>query len=373
MPEMYIFIGAIILVIIRGVLFNIGTIKERQKNNSINSQNKLPYISVIVPARNEEKNIHKCIKSIAENNYPKDKYEIIVIDDRSQDLTSEVIKGLFDDYSNLRLLQIKAETEELNLRGKPGALQAGIESSKGEIILMTDADCTVENNWIRTIANLYEDDSLGLVASFTYVKGRAVFQIFQSIEWVYMHILAAAGIGLHQPLGCFGNNLSVRKSDFIKVGGYRNIKFSVTEDLALLQEIFSLGRKVTHLCHADAKVSTLPVRSTSEYFRQHHRWAIGGLLLGWRATIFVLSTAALWLAVIMSIIISEPLLIIAALASRMMGDFSLIYPTLSVLKLDKLKKWILPADLFIIIVELIVPFLLLDTQIVWKGQVFKKN
>lgn len=76
---------------------------------------------------------------------------------------------------------------------------------------MTDADCIVHPDWIRTIAECYADDNIGLVASFTLVGGKRLFDIIQSVEWIYMNTMASAGVGLNIPLGCYGNNLSVRK------------------------------------------------------------------------------------------------------------------------------------------------------------------
>jgi cellulose synthase/poly-beta-1,6-N-acetylglucosamine synthase-like glycosyltransferase len=367
----YICTISVFIVICRGLFFSFGAFLERRKHNLNFTNSSLPMVSVIVPARNEEQHIANCLESIARNNYPIDKFEIIAVDDRSNDNTANIIKGLSEKYLNVKLLQVFHPSTEINLQGKPGALQAGIDIAIGDILLFTDADCIVGENWIRTITDVFQDKSIGLVCSFTYIDGKKFFDIYQSIEWIYMHALGAAGIATFQPLGCFGNNLALRRSDFMKFGGFRGIEFSVTEDLALLQTMIANNKKARHLCNPDSKVITAPCKTIKEYLSQHHRWAIGGLNLGWRATFFILSSVAFWVAVILGAIFLRPEFIALVLAARMIGDLSIIYPSLKALKLSKFYKSVILSDLLMIIIEVTVPFLLLDKEIVWKDQVFR--
>ncbi len=357
---------------LRGVIFLTGAYKERKHTYNKSSETK-PFVSVIVPARNEERNIMQCINSIHNNNYPEDKYEIIAVNDRSTDNTLSVLNDLSRSIKNLKVINVTEENKIKNLRGKPGALEKGIAAARGEIILMTDADCLVGKHWIETMAAQYNTPEVGLVASFTNVLGKRIFDIIQAIEWAYLHTMASAGVGLKQPLGCYGNNLSVSKKAYIAVGGYRKIKFSVTEDLALLQTIHKAGYTVRYLTHKDADVDTFACKTFSEYLKQRHRWAVGGLDLGWRAAIFVISSALLILGIIASIVIWNPVYLTAIVLTRMFWDYLLIGSSFNILQKKELKKWIPVAVLFFIVLETIVPFLLLKKQVEWKGQVFIKD
>lgn len=372
MIENIIFLSAITIYALRSAIFCFGAYKERKKNYKLPEPDTTPFVSVLIPSRNEEVNIEKCIHSIAKNTYPQDKYEIIAINDRSTDKTGEILAKLEVIYTNLRVVTVSEETANKNLKGKPGALQAGIDVAKGSILLMTDADCTVEPKWIEGIARAYSDKDTGLVACYTTIDGKNIFENIQAVEWLCMHTMGTAGIGLGEPLGCYGNNMSVRTVDYNKVGGYEKIKFSVTEDLALLQAIYHSEKKIRYIPDFNTSVNTLPCKTLKEYFRQHHRWAIGGMALGWRAAVFVITSLALWIGIITAIITLQPLWLAAVVMSRVIGDYFMIIPTLRILKRNNLIPWVIPSVIFFIIAEAIIPFLLLKKDISWKGQIFKK-
>jgi cellulose synthase/poly-beta-1,6-N-acetylglucosamine synthase-like glycosyltransferase len=363
---------AITAFTIRGIIFLTGAYIERRHSIKTPAAIK-PFVSVVVPARNEEHNIAQCIKSINDNHYPKDKFEIIAVNDRSTDATLQILTELSHSVSNLKIINITEENKIKNLRGKPGALEKAIAIANGGIIMMTDADCLVGEHWIETVVAQYNNEDVGLVASFTNVLGKKIFDKIQAIEWAYLHTMASAGVGLKQPLGCYGNNLSVSKKAYNDVGGYKKIKFSVTEDLALLQAIHKKGYTVRYLTHKDADVDTFACDTFADYLKQRHRWAVGGLDLGWRAAIFVITSALLILGIISSLIIWNPVFFAAIVLTRMFWDYLLIAGSFNILDKKDLKKWIPLAVLFFIVLEIIVPFLLLKKKVVWKGQTFTKH
>ncbi|MCX6154563.1 MAG: glycosyltransferase [Candidatus Kapabacteria bacterium] len=364
-----IFIFAFVFYGLRCILFIIGSYLERIKSKKSFNSTFLPKVSIIVPARNEEKNIKNCIESIALSNYPKENFEIVVVNDRSEDSTGAILKELSINIPNLVVLEIKNASEK-NLQGKPGALDAGIKLSKHDIILMTDADCTVHKNWIATMASHYADEKVGLVASYTLIKHRTAFHFMQAIEWIYMHTMGAAGMGINFPLGCYGNNYSVRKSDYFALGGYENIKFSLTEDLALVIAIFKLGKKVHYVVNENSSVHTLPCDNFGEYIRQHHRWATGGKGLGWFAILFVLVAFSLMSALVAALITQNYSMFFCLLGFRVIMDSIVSFPAIISFKQWKLLPWLIPSVPFFIFVEFIVPFLIINPKVKWKGQIF---
>ena len=350
--------------------FVFGAARERSKI-IVDSTLELPFISVIIPARNEESNIKNCIVSLTKSTYPIDKFEIIVVNDRSTDSTANVLEFLKSQYINLNVITLSEPRLDKNLQGKPGALQAGIDNSKGEIILFTDADCTVHTLWISTMAKQFSNPNVGLVPSFTLIKATTVFEQMQAIEWLMNHTMASAGVGIGQPLGCYGNNLGVRKTAYESVGGYANIRFSVTEDLTLLQAIFAKGWEVRYICSPDAVVTTLPCTTLKEYILQHHRWLRGGVDLGWRAVVFVAFSASLWICITTAILNNHYWLLPIIFGIRVLGDFAVIAPTLAILKRKKQIGWAFLAVGFITVLELVMPISLLKKEVVWKGQTFR--
>ncbi len=373
MIEQILVIQGLIIFSLRSIIFLIGLFNERRRKSPEWSSDIRQFVSVIVPARNEENNISDCIKSIMSNSYPKNQFELIVVNDRSTDNTGMVLEDLHVMYTNLIIIKITEETADKNLKGKPGALQAGIRAAKGDIILMTDADCIVNEKWIEQVVKSFNDHEVGLTAAVTNINGKNFFETVQGVEWTYMHTMACAGIGLNQPLGCFGNNLSVRKSVFDELGGYEKIKFSVTEDLALQQAVFNYGKKVRYMVSEETSIDTLPCKTFKAYMKQRHRWSLGGLKLGWRAALFVVSSLALWTGIISSVLFCNISWLIALLAIRIFWDSLLIIISLKSLRRMKSVKWIVPSVFFFMLMELVVPFLIFDKETTWKDQVFRHN
>jgi cellulose synthase/poly-beta-1,6-N-acetylglucosamine synthase-like glycosyltransferase len=355
---------------LRTIFFKIGFQKQIKTITIGNSDNELPFVSIIVPARNEEKNIQNSIVSILNSTYPKDRYEIIAINDRSDDKTKSILEELSKKNLNLRIINVNKENRINNLRGKPGALQQGYNVAKGDLILMTDADCIVNQSWIETVVNNFSPKKVGMVASFTLIDGHNFFDKIQAIEWIFLHTMASGALALGHPLGCYGNNLSVKKDDYFKVGGYRNIRFSVTEDLALEQAFFREGIGIKYLCSFESSVTTLPTQTLKEYLKQRKRWAIGGRALGWRAFLFVLSSLAIWIAILISALNLNFSSFYIVIIFKILCDFALIAKPLKILKRESLYIYLVPAILIFILMELIVPFLIIDKRVSWKGQTF---
>ncbi len=368
-----VFVLSICIFTLRIILFLIGSFIESRKAIPELRIEELPFVSVIIPARNEESKIEQCILSISKNNYPIDKYEIIAINDRSIDDTGALLDELCKTIPNLKVIHNDSSKALRNLQGKPGALQLAINNSFGEIFIMTDADCTVSQNWLITHARCYKDKKLGLTAAYTNTNGDTLFSKIQAVEWLYMHTMAIGGIGLKIPLSCYGNNMSVSRKSFDELGGYENIKFSITEDLALLHATYNSGWHVRHLSNVDSSITTLPNRNFKEYLSQHHRWAVGAMALGWKAFFYVLSFVPMWIGLVLSVIVGDYCWFGIILGSRIILDSVLSIPVMFRLKRTDLLIYLVPAIFFMMSIELIAPFFLLKRNISWKGQVFKDD
>ena len=245
----------------------------RRKCDKLQSSTNLS-VSVIIAARNEEANLYDCLESVTNQTYPLSLYEIIVIDDASTDGTETIYNDFIKRYSNIKSIRVKNDTI---IRGKANALAQGIEAATGEIILITDADCTVPRTWVAQTAERY-DPEVGLIGGFTLQKAATPFEGMQSLDWTFILGMAAATAGLGHPLGSIGNNLSFRRSAYDQVGGYRKLKFSVTEDYTVVQAIVG-SHQWKYLYPIDLKhlVESKTCPDFQSLVRQKHRWGKGGL------------------------------------------------------------------------------------------------
>ena len=131
----------IVLYFLEHLVYFFGMLRNYNSSKVDFDESNYPSVSVIVSARNEEKNISMCIESLLKIDYPREKIEIIVINDRSTDKTGEMVKSY--SQKNPELIYMETEESSSRLKGKTGALNQAIRKSKGEIIFTTDADCEV--------------------------------------------------------------------------------------------------------------------------------------------------------------------------------------------------------------------------------------
>jgi cellulose synthase/poly-beta-1,6-N-acetylglucosamine synthase-like glycosyltransferase len=366
--------AAMALYCLRTLIFMLGAYKERRKRIRYDVPSLFtPFVSVVVPARNEEENIAPCVVSLMQSDYPLEFFEVIVVNDRSSDKTGDVLSGLQAKYPNLIVHNTSEDTTNTNLQGKPRAVHQGIMRSRGEFVLMTDADCLVPPTWISAIAHTFQNPHIGLIASYTLAKGARFFDRLQMLEWLINNTMASAGVGLGQPLGCFGNNLSVRRRVYDELGGYPHIRFSLTEDLALLQAVTNAGHEARYICAHETHIDTQPCPDIPAFIKQHHRWVNGGKALGWRAVGFVVSSSAMWLGIVLAVASASWGLLALLLAVRTVSDMALTYPAFRELRMAANIAWIPIAEPFFLLIELMTPFLGLKSSVEWKGQILRNH
>lgn len=352
-----------------------GTIRELNKNKNIDKQTKEfdGFISIIIPARNEEENIEIAVRSAFNANYDKSRYEIVAVNDRSTDKTGEILDKLKQEMPNLIVLHLTEESKGKDLVGKAGALQLGIEASRGDLILLTDADCEINPEFINFYAKVFANNDIKLALSYSLIKSKSIFDSIQAVEWFYLHTIASAGIGMNHHLGGYGNNMAFLRDIYFEVGGYRKNKFSVTEDFVLIRAIFNTGAKIKYLMYNESSVLTMPMPDLNSYIEQHRRWALGGIAHhGWVAVAFIASTLSVWFGLILSFIMGWYWMGLGFVSMRAVAD-----ATIALIPMIKMKDYkylsSMPISLiFFQLFELILPFTLFKRQIVWKDQVFKQ-
>jgi cellulose synthase/poly-beta-1,6-N-acetylglucosamine synthase-like glycosyltransferase len=331
-----------------------------------------PNVSVVIAARNEESNIKPCLESLANLAYPKEKLEIIIVNDHSTDRTGEIISEFIKENDFIKT--IVPEIKNDSLKGKPNAISQGIEMSHGEIIFVSDADCMVPPNWIKDIVKYY-DESTGLVCGFTYTEYGKIFYGMQSLDWLFLLTVASGSFAIKTPLSCVGNNMSFRRKAYEEVGGYRGLRFSVTEDAALLIEIANKTKwKFKLPFERNSLVLSRACSNFMDLFHQKKRWGAGGKrspVLG-----FILMSAGF---LISSLILALPFLnlsfkyILIPVISKLVLDFLFLLIPLTYFNLLKLYKFFLIFEIYFIIYVFTLPFMVyIDKSVRWKGRVYKQ-
>ena len=232
-------------------------------------------ISVIIPARNEEANIEACLESVINQSYPKNLFEVIVVDDFSTDKTSEIIRSFAT--KNVSLISLKDFTKEGELNSyKKKAIEIAISKAKGDLVVTTDADCIVQNKWLETIASFYENHHpVFIAAPVTYYGENNFLKIFQSLDFMTLQGITGASVYKKFHSMCNGANLAYEKKAFLEVGGFSGIdNIASGDDMLLMHKIYDrYPERVLFLKSHDAIVKTRPAGQFKEFLNQRIRWA----------------------------------------------------------------------------------------------------
>ena len=263
-------------------------------------------VSIIIPARNEEKNIGRLLKSLQEQTYPTELFEIIVIDDHSTDKTAEIVA----QFAGVKLLQLKEDT--INSYKKK-AIETGIAAASGELIITTDADCIPTRSWLQTIISFKEKTNAGfIVAPVVFECTNEPVQIFQALDFMVLQGITGASVTKKLLSMCNGANLAYEKTLFYQVQGFDGIDHIASgDDMLLMHKIArKFPDRVYYLKSKDAIVNTQPMLTWKDFFNQRIRWAskathyddkriFGVLLLVYlfNFSFLVLLVAGVWLPV----------------------------------------------------------------------------
>lgn len=230
-----------------------------------------PHISIIVPFRNEVGNMEHLIKSFMSLNYPRDHWEVILVNDHSTDLSVEMAQSVIGGYENFLIHNLDAHQQ-----GKKQALQAGIQLAKFKIIATTDADCTVPFGWLKSIGESFQNENTRLSIGFVKLgKTASLFGRIQAIELTSLMASTAAAVGWGHPIMCNGANLAFRKETFFEVGEYHDhINIASGDDEFLMRKIKNrFHDSVTIHSSQDAVVVTQEQETVGGFINQRIRWA----------------------------------------------------------------------------------------------------
>ncbi len=229
-------------------------------------------VSVLIAARNEEENIARTLDCIVAQDFPKELLEIIVVDDHSTDATAAIVATYAD--RGVTLIQLN-EGSQLNSYKKL-AISRAIAQAKGEIIVTTDADCRMGRSWLKTIVQYFQEADAYLVSSpVVYTEEKSSFERLQTLEFLYLIGLGAAGIGNGNPTTCNGANLAYRKDVFWEMGGFKGIdNLASGDDELFLHKVAEKHADRIGFCKSvEAIVFTDAKSDLKSFISQRKRWA----------------------------------------------------------------------------------------------------
>jgi cellulose synthase/poly-beta-1,6-N-acetylglucosamine synthase-like glycosyltransferase len=229
------------------------------------------FVSVIVAARNEEHTLPHLLEDLQRQTYPENLFEVIIVNDHSTDGTA-ALAGNFDG----RHWQMIVPNGVAEASSKKLAIASGIEKAKGELLVITDADCRVGIEWVETMARFYtEKDASFIAAPVRFTHDHSLLQVFQVLDFITLQGITAASVAGNVHTMCNGANLAYTRTAFQSVDGFAGIdKVATGDDMLLMHKIWKRDPgRVFYLKSRQAIVSTEPMKTWTEFLQQRKRWA----------------------------------------------------------------------------------------------------
>jgi len=340
--------------------------------------------TVIVPFRNEAENLPALLKSIQDLKYPINLFEVILVDDDSNDNSVEVIKKVLDTSRFRR--DIRTDISIINNERKTNApkkdaITTAIHSAKHEWIITTDADCLLPELWLNSFdAFIQQTTTKCIVGPVKYHDANGFLNHFQSLDLLSLQGATIGGFGINRPFLCNGANFAYKKSVFNAVNGFEgNTNIASGDDIFLLEKVAKTYPKSVHYLKCEgAIVSTKPQKTWADLFSQRMRWAaktsayntvfakLTGLIVLLMNTLFV---TALFLFLFNSF---NAKILLYIIVIKLYLDFLLIYKKAAFFNQKHLFKSYLLGFFVYPFFSVYVAFASIFKGYSWKGRTFKK-
>lgn len=369
-------------------------------------------VSVLIAARNEEEHIGNCILSLLQQDYPKELYEIIVIDDHSEDKTLETLQKFIQSLrvpitepsaialersnpfiqsgynSEIASPRLSAPSlavvsrNDANRSFKKQAIELGIRNSTGDLIITTDADCIAENKWISTVVSYYEKHHPVMIASpVAFIGEGGLLEKWQSLDLCGMMAITAGAITNRFPNMCNGANLAYEKKVFEEVGGFSEIdKQPSGDDVMLMMKIAKKYASEVHFLKAkEAIVFTQTEKTWNGLFQQRLRWLSKGTTFpDWKVSSVLVFSWLFNVSILINFLAGffvQELWFVTGIAFLMktVVELPLLWSGCSFFEKQKLIVFVLPAQFLHILYVVIVGGMSRFYKYTWRGRTYSNR
>lgn len=335
--------------------------------------------SIVVPFRNESKNLHQLLKSIQQLNYNPNLYEILLVNDSSEDEFRLVIENFQKHFPSTNILLL--DNERKTASPKKDAINTAILKAKYNWIVTTDADCIVPISWLQIFNQYIEDHQpLFICAPVKFEEENSLLFHFQNLNFLSLIGSTIGSFGIKKPIMCNGANLCYKKDIFKTLNGFDgNLSYASGDDIFLLEKMVENFPDQTHFLKSDsAMVETRSESSIISFYNQQLRWASKSSSYKNNFTKFV-SIVVFIMNFTISILVIYTVLFSAfyiwfllIFISKMLIDYILIKKTTNFIKSKKsLKLYLLTSVLYPFFTTFIAITSIFKSY-QWKGREFNK-
>ncbi len=333
--------------------FIIGQYRFLKNNEPIPSESfaeDLPAISVVLPFHNEEQTLPVFFSLMDKQNYPAELVELILVDDESTDHSPLKAKNYaaFSKY----LVKVVSSFRQEGKAPKKTAISLGIRKASSELIVLTDADVSGGENWLRSLAAVFIKENSDMIiapVAIDYESDPHPFYRVQALDFAGLIACGAGAAGWGKPFLCNGANLAVRKSAFESISGYAGYETILSgDDVFLLEKMRTNRRKISFCWHDEALIYTSPKKDLKSFMLQRSRWASKNHKYDSTALVISLLLIYLYFWVLPAAMLWLPLNVwLPALGIKILFDLLLTVPLLKrLMPGNDLARTVISAELF---------------------------
>lgn len=351
---------------ISALIFGFSKIKREKIENSLPKT----AFSIVVPFRNEAENLPKLLLSISKLNYPKELFEVILVDDESEE------EFLITNYEfSITIINNNRKSNS----PKKDAIETAIEIAKNEWIITTDADCIVQKDWLISMDNYIQNTNVKMVASgVTYLAKKGFLHAFQTLDFLSLQGATVGSFGIEKPFMCNGANFAYSKAFFNELNGFNgNENVASGDDVFLLQKaVLKEPKSVGFLYNSKSIVATQTVNTWKALFMQRVRWAAKSTgyssIFGKTLALIVFVTNLSWVLGFGFWVLGtlDQNYFMLFIGSKFLIDLVLLLKAARFFK-TKL-RWIIASSLLYPFFSATVALYALFGKYEWKGRTFKK-
>lgn len=337
--------------------------------------------TVIIPFRNEAENLPELLDSLLNLNYPKHLFEVVLVNDDSEDDSVKTIKNQLSHSQttqyNIKIIDNQRKTNS----PKKDAITSAIKQAKHQWIITTDADCIVPIYWLDSFDNFIQSHTVKMIAGpVCYNQNKGLLNYFETLDFLSLIGATIGGFGINKPFLCNGANLAYQKQFFKQLNGFEgNTNIASGDDIFLMEKALKTdNQSILYLKNNQAIVTTKPQSNLKNLISQRVRWAsktsnyknnfakIVGLLV-------LLMNASLvigLLLVALGLFALKPFAYLFFI--KVAIDFILIYKACQLFNKEELLKHYLWSCFIYPFFSVYIAFISMFTTYKWKNRTFKK-
>ncbi len=256
----------LVMAIAFAVVLNAWTAVFNRQESSDRVSGDMPRVTIIVPARNEERNVAAVLQDLYAQDHPRTLMEVILVDDASEDRTRTIASGMARSWPELRVLAATGT-------GKKAAIAQGVSEATGDLIVLTDCDVRCGPTRVSSIVQHWMATGSQMIVLPVITQGDGLLGSLQANEQLALTGVAMGAAGEGTAVLAYGANLAFTRQAFLQVGGYTGDGYASGDDMFLLQRMQAQGFRITAHTASAASVTTAAAPTFRQALEQRMRWA----------------------------------------------------------------------------------------------------